>query len=495
MPAVEPLPSARRRLVRPLALVLALGVLLLIPLKVISYGYLPSDDALRHAAKVVSDKNWSEILVVRDGIPLDSHPGWHALLNAARAVVGNEPESLVVFAVVALVCLFFLLPLFLVARPEAWLAALLAMAVLHYDNIFRLFLGRPFIVGMAFVLLFALCWPRLTGPRLRRRDLLLFGVGVTLTAWLHGSWYLLALPVAAMLLARQWVGAVRLGAVTAVGVLAGAALTGHPAMFLAQTAKHVILSLGQHQLTRMLVWEFQPSAGDALPALFFLLLLVWRRLRGRCAHGLWDNPAVMMIILCWILGFQVIRFWQDWGVPAFLVWSALEIQDGLSRHLRRCAWPRLAVTAAAGLALYLVVTQDLAGRWTNNLTVERLSAANPEHAPWLPEPGGIIYSESMSVFYNTFFENPHSNWRYIQGFEPGWMPPEDLEILRKIQWNHGAFKAYEPWVQKMRPQDRLIINTVPGNQPSLPALEWNYTATNLWVGRLPRPRAAGLAIP
>ena len=43
----------------------AILVLVIIPAKILSEGYLPGDDALRHAAKVVSGKPWSEILVMR----------------------------------------------------------------------------------------------------------------------------------------------------------------------------------------------------------------------------------------------------------------------------------------------------------------------------------------------------------------------------------------------------------------------------------------------
>src|ERR1700720_4110804 len=48
--------------------------LLLVPLKIIGYGYLPADDALRHAAKAVSGKPWSEILVMRNDFAIDQHP-------------------------------------------------------------------------------------------------------------------------------------------------------------------------------------------------------------------------------------------------------------------------------------------------------------------------------------------------------------------------------------------------------------------------------------
>jgi hypothetical protein len=96
----------------------------------------------------------------------------------------------------------------------------------------------------------------------------------------------------------------------------------------------------------------------------------------------------------------------------------------------------------------------------------------------------------MQIFYDTFLENPYGQWRYMLGFEPTWMPVDDLAVLHKIQWNMGAFKAYDGWVKKMRPQDRLIIQTDPGNQPKIKELEWHYTATNIWVGRLPRPADA-----
>ena len=42
------------RLIRPVVVAIVICALLLTCFKIISYGYLPVDDALRHAAKVVS---------------------------------------------------------------------------------------------------------------------------------------------------------------------------------------------------------------------------------------------------------------------------------------------------------------------------------------------------------------------------------------------------------------------------------------------------------
>jgi hypothetical protein len=69
------------------------------------------------------------------------------------------------------------------------------------------------------------------------------------------------------------------------------------------------------------------------------------------------------------------------------------------------------------------------------------------------------------------------------------MQPDDLAVLRRIQWNYGDLRGYEPWVNKMRAEDRLVIRasrTGASGPPNLPQLQWYYAASDLWVGRLPR---------
>src|SRR5712675_597553 len=77
---------------------------LFIPGKIITYGYIPRDDALRHAAKAVSGKPWSEILVMRSDFLIDPHPGWHAVLGAIHHLENGGTETLVVISVVGCMC-------------------------------------------------------------------------------------------------------------------------------------------------------------------------------------------------------------------------------------------------------------------------------------------------------------------------------------------------------------------------------------------------------
>jgi hypothetical protein len=186
------------------------------------------------------------------------------------------------------------------------------------------------------------------------------------------------------------------------------------------------------------------------------------------------------------LSFISKRFWLDWGTPAVCVWMAQEFQEVIDRRVSFVSWQRFSLTIAVVATFYLAVTNDVDNRWTGEPTKEYLSMSNPVHVPWLPDDGGIVYSDHMGVFYDTFFKNPHAPWRYMLGFEPTMMPPEDLAIYRRIQWNFGAYKSFEPWVKKMRPEDRLILRGGSGMPPRIPELEWNYVARRIWIGCLPR---------
>src|SRR5882762_1000564 len=131
------------RYVPLLVWVIVVLTLLLIPSKIISYGYLPQDDALRHAAKAVSGKPWSEILVMRSDFAIDPHPGWHAMLGWIHRWQNANAESLVVISIVGLMLLVSLAVLPWLRRPEAWMAALLTATVFAPFYIKRLALGRP----------------------------------------------------------------------------------------------------------------------------------------------------------------------------------------------------------------------------------------------------------------------------------------------------------------------------------------------------------------
>jgi hypothetical protein len=457
---------------------------LFIALKIIGYGYLPPDDALRHAGKVVSGKPWSEILVMQERFSLDHNPGWHVVLGSVRRLTGWGTDSLVAFSVASLFILFGVSSMPWLRRPEAWLATLLVFAIAAPSIIGRMSLGRPFILTMVVLVILLLIWTRheaITWPLLTVTTLMM-----ALSVWVHGSWYLLILPIGAFFLCAQWRKGFALTGCWLVGVLLGATLTGHPFKFIYQAVDIMFSCFGNHLLHRNLVSEFQPSDGNFAVLVLVALILLWRHARGEWTNSLIRNPILVLAALGWLLGLRVVRFWEDWGQPALMLWAALELQEVLRQKLAHHSWKRLVFAIIVAGAAYSVTTSDRAGRWSWNLTREYLTPENEDVVEWLPGPGGIVYSSDMGVFYRTFFKNPTAPWRYILGFESTFMPADDLAVHRNIQWNYGAAKAYAPWVAKMREQDRLIITAGSGAKPAVDGLEWYYAATDTWVGRLPR---------
>jgi hypothetical protein len=473
------------RLVVVCLIVACIGI---IPMRIIGHGFMPGDDALRHAGKVISGKNWNEVLVIRDDIKMDNYhqTGWHAILNAFYKLTDCDQTALVNFSVITLFLLFSLVPIFLLKRPEAWAMSFLTIVVVIPSFMMRILLGRPYIFTMAVILVLCLLWPKFRSKKIPYFLLIIITVLMAASTWIHCAWYLLALPFMCFFLAREWRAGIFISIATIIGIAIGASFTGHPYLFLKQNIFHAIHAFGSQDLQRMLVTEFRPYAGNFSIVIVVFGLLGWRMMRGAWNPKVIDNPVFIMAILCWILGFVSKRFWIDWGMPAIMAWMALEFQEALNSKLSQLSWRRIFITIALLGTLFLCVTNDAGSRWTNSLNRVYLSLDNSEHAEWLPEPGGIVYSDSMGIFYSTFFKNPHASWRYVLGFEPAIMPPDDLAIYRKIQMGFHAHDDFDPWVKKMKPEDRLIIGYSQDKIPKIPELEWHCVARDTWIGRLSR---------
>jgi hypothetical protein len=470
----------------PLAVwIVVVSAIILIPLKIISYGFLPMDDALRHAAKTISGKSWQQILVMRDDFPIDPSPGWQKILEWVHDLHDGDAESLVTFSVVSLMLLVMICGVPWFRRPEAWLAALCIAAVFIPACTTRFARGRPYVLTDAMVITILFLWSL---PEKKRRPfaIIFTPLLVAASAWIHGSWYMLVLPGVAIFCAGMWREAMIYGACWIGGSILGCGLTGHPIGFLVQSVRHMFGVFGDFVVSRQLEPELHPSDGAAQVVLGVAVLLLWRAVSIGWNARVLLNPIFMMMAMGWVLGLKMQRFWWDYGTPAFIIWVAMEFQDHLEGRLAFDSLKRLFLTLAIAAAVYLSFTSDRDSRWTDNLTTEFITPGNPALAGWLPDDGGIIYNSDMEVFFETFYKNPTADWKYILGFESGWMRPEDLTVLRNFEWNFGDTRALKPWADEMRPQDRMFIRAPASSRPNLPELQWDYAATELWIGRLPR---------
>src|SRR5450432_1631581 len=292
------LPEKFRRYV-PLAVwVIVILVLLAIPLKIISYGYLPGDDALRHAGKAVSGKSWPEILVLNQTYKIDNEFGWNLLLEKIHLWADWNAESLVIFSVVALFILVGWSALPWLTRPEVWLATL-TLATLVAAVSGRMTLGRPYLVTFAVLLTLLFLWQKHGSAPPKKWMLLLATALFALGTFVHGVWYLWVLLLGAFVLAGAFRWAISLGFCWATGVFIGSALTGHPFEYPLQALKLALLAVGAHATTRTMATELQPFDGNILAMGILGGLLVLRQQAKLNAVPLARNPAFWLTCICW----------------------------------------------------------------------------------------------------------------------------------------------------------------------------------------------------
>ena len=478
-------PLAPLRRYVPLAVwVIVIFVIIAIPFKIMSYGYLPGDDALRHAAGAVSGKPWSEILVLNPVYKMDHEFGWNGLLRRLHVLANWNAEALVIFSVALLFFLLNMAGMAWLSRPEAWLLSLMASMIL-VSLPSRLVLGRPYLITVAALIAVLCLWRIRRAAPPRKSDMLVMAALTTCSVFFHGAWYLWALAPASFFLAGEFLWCISLGVCWVAGVIIGSALTGHPIEYPVQAVRLALLAVGAHLTQRTMAGELQPFSGDVLSLMALGGLLIARTLTKINSIPLSRDPVFWLAAICWALGFKVARFWIDWGWPALMVLAAFDLQLLLESRFALDSFKRLGLVCCIALATYLSITSDYNSRWSSTLNDKYLTADNPNLKGWLPDKGGIFYSVDMSLFYQTFYKNPNGDWRYMLGFEPTWMPKSDFETYRTILSDvDGDVKDYEPWVKQMTPADRLVLrDLVP---PGITELEWNSPARGIWIGRLPR---------
>ena len=462
--------------------VLALAVVTLAVVQILASGYLPTDDALRHAGKVVSGKSWDEILVHRPGV-VDFSPGWHVLLGVVHSVTGANAHTIVWLQIFSAFVLFSLGPILLMRRPEAWLAAMTLAAMMEQQMLMRVLMGRPLVLSMAMVVTMCVAWRRLDTEKMSRPAFAAAIAFVTAATWIHGSWYLWALPVAACVLARRVRLAKRLGAATLLGWVVGALLTGHPIAFLCQNLELALNIVGGG----ISGWVYEMQPFPFFPTLWLVVagLIIARKVwAGVAAADVLRDPVLALAVLGWVLGMKSARFWMDWGTPALVAFIALEIEalwNAMTVQPRR-----LLVAGGIGLVCYMALSANVSERWKPRLEPAFVAMLAPARAPAMPDSGGILYSDDRRIFYEMLYLRPDAPWRYALGYAPELMPPDDYAVYADRQATL-SIQSLEPWARKLRPQDRLVIRD-PRGIPIWPWLEWQQIEGGFYSGRVRRTR-------
>jgi hypothetical protein len=463
------------------ALVFCCAAFLLTPFKIASLGYMPPDDALRHVAYSVDNRGWSEVLVLNPDISteVDSHPGWHGLLRSLHQL-GLSAEDLVVFSFCLTFVGYALVGLIFSGSPVAWVVICFFTMLVEGGVFGRLLLGRPFAISMMVFVVMLFIWSRERSLKFWI-EVLLTTVLLSLSIAAHPTvWYIWSLPGAVLVFCRRWRSFFSLLMAGAMAMVLATLMTGSAYNIWQFPFFVIINSFGSDYLiVTNLVGEFQPSGAPVLVLFAVAGLLAVKHFKGGRLRDEFQQVDFVLMVLMWLLGLKIMRFWVDWGVPAFMVWSCRQvISFGLDRYLS----PRdqFGLAACASLALYLGMSADLGGRYTYALKSPLLTKPVEEFRHHLPPEGGILYCTDMGVFYKLYYRLPQARFRFTTGFEPGMLPPDDLKTLRYIQFNDGLIESYKSWFEKMTDRDRILFYYQ--GKPEWPGFKFEqfYTA---WIGR------------
>ena len=477
-------------------LLLILLALVFIPLKILSYGWTPEDDAKRHVAFAMTDSKWSDILIIDERFDTDHNSGWHQILRFLRKYCGFDEQDLMFFSVAGLFLLLNICGIISSPSPISWCIALLIM--LNFDSriYYRFILGRPYIASCAATLIVLRLWgfknlknENFTILNKAWFKYLLTIISLSLGIWIHGSWYIFLLIPISFFIAGEMKDSLKLTVCIIFSTIIGALLTGQFTHFLYYhfTATYSIYSEPTHN------WLLVPENASghhtiiwAVAVALILLLSI-----KKCNYKLRDlayDPVFLMVLLCWMGSIWVIRFWLDWGRIALTLWLAYRVKDLIDKS-DSLKIPRIRYCLSSFIIVCFVLCfiVDTDGRFTksalihqpidfyNESTLDKLKG-------WEPQDGGVVYSNSMYCFYQHFYQYPTAKWKYIWGFESAIMKQEDKETLRNIGLNR-LDADYAPWINKMTEKDRLIL---PSKINGYPQLEWTRGNRNWVIGRLKR---------
>ncbi len=423
--------------------------------------HMPTDDALRHVGKAATEKPWGEIVVFRPEInpDADAHRGWHTTLSGL-AELGMDRRQLITFCIAFPLFAWLLCGAWASRNASAWFAGWTLIAILDQQVLGLLLQGRPHSFLLVFACYMCLRW-RDFAESFRLCPTLLATLAAAIVCYWHSSWYLLWIPCAVLLIGGEWKPGLRWTMCVALGSVLGGLATAKPIRYLYDTAQHVWLSVNldwSGSAGKTGTEELFPVLPTAGPLLLLLAGMMFVRATGNFSVY-WREAklALLMVFVCCTLGMIVGRFWYDLGNAALVV-AVVQLVPHLIADTPKWRMQLLGASALLLLATHAHAnfTWQRPGDWKLTMAAEAL-----------PDKGGVVYSDSMDVFYQLFYRHPNASWRYALGYEAALMPAEVFREYKMLPHPDG----YVALLGRLGPRDRLITNDL--DAPiERPGYEW-----------------------
>ena len=466
------------------AIIILLVAFFIVPYRIICLGFMPTDDANRHVAFSVTDKNWADVLEIEPSLSADHNAGWHYVLKKIHKYFGLNKEALLITVMISLFLIFNITGSLLSPNIASWTIVLLLMFIFNRVIVVRLLIGRPFVVSSVVTLiLFKLWFIESKKPISIGCKYLVSIIFITLAVWLHGTWYTFLLLPIALLLAGKIKKSLELSFIVLLSTVIGAYLTGEFEQFLHFHYAATLNIFTEKIYNWQLVTEFAEGniyTAWLFPTSIIIILLIYSK--KLCLNELSKDPLFIMILLCWMLSIKVARFWIDWGIIALMFWLSykisLLIEDMQSVKKNYLRWTLFLFTVFS----FVIIIPN--SSWNNQNERKSFSVdfTKPQFAEYKPLDGGIIYNDSMTHFYYQYYADPEGKYKYVLGFEPAIMPQADRKTFREIIYSLFHYSSYKPWVDKLTEKDRIFAyNDI---SPYYPQLDWIKAGTHLWIGKI-----------
>lgn len=474
-------PEEARPWIDTAARLIVVLVLVAAGLRVLWQGWNPVGEARVHAASAASGRSMRDILIVRPGMETDLPVGWEAVLRALHRSFGLDSGGLTAVSVLVLFGAACVAPLFLMRRPEAWPIGVLAVAATDPVGLARLLSGDPRVLTAAAVVGLALLsrTHRDASPRA-----VIGGVAVVsaLACWMSGTWLAwCVLPAGCLLVGRARLAG-QLGLGIGIGVLLAGLSSWHlPTLILRDLARARLVLSGVPS-EDLLVLRFDMAMGVLHLVFVVFAAMIWRAVRGDPTRTVLSDPLLGVAAVAWVLGLATPGPWFMCGLPAVLAWLSLEVEEFILKTQPARSPKRLLVAVAAVSAAFLVVSENVRDRWGPPRSHVALLVQPPLR--WaLPDPGGVLYTDTQEVFFDLYPKWPQAPFRYVLGAELERMPSEDLSVYVRARRLRTA-DVLDPWIRRMGPADRVVVeHSMGGLPPPFGRLQWARVSGDFWSGR------------
>ena len=465
------------------AIIILLAVFVYIPYKILSFGYRPTDDTNRHIAFSQTNQTWSDVLVIEPSLSADHNAGWHFTLRTLHKYLGLNKEKLLTIIVVGMFLAFNLTGSLLSSNIASWSIVLLIMFVFDRGIFFRVLSGRPFIISSITALVLYKLWFIESFQQIKTSNKYLITlIFIALAVWLHGTWYtFLILPIA-LLLSGKLKKSIELCLIILISTVIGSYLTGNFSQFLYFHYANTINIFSEKVYNWQLVSEFAEGnvqIFEIIPTAFIIILLIYSK--KITLNELSKDPLFIMVLLCWMLSIKVTRIWFDWGLIALMFWLSYKITD-LIKEMQSIKKPVFRWTLFLFIIVSLIVFLANS-EWDNHQKRKSFSVdfSNPKFAEYKPLEGGIIYNDAMEHFYYNYFSDHEGKYKYVLGFEPAIMLPENRKIYREISYSGFHYTSYKPWIDKLTLKDRIFTSS--DIRLNYPELDWIMAGQKLFIGK------------